>query len=163
VSSSSPSIAETLMEGFVKVLPKIGKVQPMDAAAEMLDGARPKLAYLVKRQAIISGSRTRAEIEIGQMIGRSDSWIRKLLGRTLDTKRPDAVVLQNIHAIYSRICAGIENAADARFAHALELLDKTNAAAAGDQKVDQGMGCRVSATAAPAPDDLELPEFLRRT
>jgi hypothetical protein len=152
----------------VKVLPKIGKVRPMDAAAEMLDGARPKLAYLVKRQAIISGSRTRAEIEVGAMIGRSDSWIRKLLGRTLDTKRPDAVVLQNIHAIYSRICAGIENAADARFAHALELLDKTNAATAGDQKVDQGMAGRAPAPAEigaddpQQPDPMEFPAFLKR-
>ena len=129
----------------MKRLPKIGKDQSM-SAVEMMDGARTRVAALVEREWRATGSRMVACENVGAMIGRSESWIRKLIGRTLDTKRPDAVALSNIYAVYSRLCERIETDAQRR---------ENNAAPARNQTVDQGMVARD----APVADDLE---FLRR-
>ena len=138
-----------MTEAIVKVLPKIGKHQPMNAAAELMDGARPKLEELVRRFEYASGSRMRATEDVGSLIGRSGSWVRKLIGRRLDTKRPDAVPLLAIHALYSRICGAIE--ADAR-------RREENAAVASNHQMDQGV-VRRTPYAPPLADD-QISELL---
>jgi hypothetical protein len=130
---------------FRKVLRKNRKVQRMSSAVELMDGARWRVAELVKHQENATGSRMLGYQDVGSMIGRSPSWVEKLIGRRLDTKRPDAVALMNIYAVYSRICERIEDAAEKREQHA---------AGESNHPIDQGV--------AEKPEDLTIPEFLRR-
>lgn len=134
------------------MLPKIGKDQSM-SAVEMMDGARTRVAWLVRREEVATGSRMVACENVGAMIGRSESWIRKLIGRSLDTKRPDAVALSNIYAVYSRLCERIET--DAQRLERAAATDKQNAASASDHTVAESL-------VPPAPVDTKTPHFLRR-
>jgi hypothetical protein len=133
------------------VLTKSGKDHPMIAAAEMMDDARSRVAELVERRARETGSWMWAYQDVGSLIGRSESWVRKLIGRTLDTKRPDAVALQNIRAVYARMCGAIEADAQRREANAVHQRS---------HQVAQGV---VERAAPVAADPMEIPEFLRRT
>ncbi len=76
----------------------------MTCAADVMDRARVQVSALVEREERATGSRMAAYVNVGSMIGRSESWVRKLLNRTLDNKRPDAVAWLNIQSYYQRLC-----------------------------------------------------------
>jgi hypothetical protein len=142
-------MGQTLNEGVRKVLRKIRKDQRMDAAVELMDGARWRVKELWRRKFVETGSKMRAYEDVAAMVGRSPSWIEKLIGRRLDTKRPDAVALMNIHAVYSRICEKVEATAE-RFENAAPKSTHPT----------------VPSVAEKPPvgnDDLTIPAFLRRT
>jgi len=148
-------MGEPMDEEIRKVQRNIRKDLPMSAEA-LMDEARSRVVALVDRRAINCG-KMRAYEEIGSLIGRSPSWIDKLIGRRLDTKRPDAVALQNIKALYERICQTTEHVAD-KLERRADDRDKKHAATASNRPDLPGDMAAHDA----AKDWPNIPPFLRR-
>lgn len=111
---------------------KIGGRPMMVTADQALERIRPDLASViaVKEQAL--GSRMRAYEALGSKIGRSPTWIRKVLGRAEDVTvgLHDAL---NIRAAYERLCARVEAVADTIEAGNEELRRELDAALGSDR------------------------------
>lgn len=90
---------------------KSGDGRVMITAEQALERARSPLAALVAERERSAGSRMRAYGLVGAPLGRSATWVRKVLGRA-----PDVTVglhdALNIATLYARVCARIEAAAD---------------------------------------------------
>ena len=104
----------------------------MMTAEQALEQIRPDLASIIAVKERTLGSRMRAYESLGSKLGRSPTWIRKVLGRA-----PDVTVglhdALNIRAAYERLCARVENAADALEAGNEELRRELDAALGGDR------------------------------
>lgn len=104
----------------------------MMTADQALEQIRPDLASIIAVKERTLGSRMRAYESLGSKLGRSPTWIRKVLGRA-----PDVTVglhdALNIRAAYERLCARVENAADALEAGNEELRRELDAALGGDR------------------------------
>ena len=111
---------------------KSGTGRAMMTAEQALEQIRPDLASIVAVKERTLGSRMRAYESLGSKLGRSPTWIRKVLGRA-----PDVTVglhdALNIRAAYERLCARVENAADALEAGNEELRRELDAALGGDR------------------------------
>ena len=119
-------------------------------AEQAAEWIRPDLARVVAAKEERLGSRMRAYEALGSKLGRSPTWIRKVLGRA-----PDVTVglhdALNIRAAYERLCARVENAADALEAGNEELRRELDAALGGDRTVAARQGGSASARPAEAP------------
>lgn len=106
----------------------------MMTADQALEQIRPDLASIIAVKERTLGSRMRAYESLGSKLGRSPTWIRKVLGRA-----PDVTVglhdALNIRAAYERLCARVESAADALEAGNEELRRELDAALGGDRSV----------------------------
>ena len=111
---------------------KFGARPMMVTADQALESIRPDLASVIAAQERNLGSRMLAYESLGSKIGRSPTWIRKVLGRAEDVTvgLHDAL---NIRAAYERLCARVENAADALEAGNQELRRELDAALGGDR------------------------------
>lgn len=129
---------------------KSGTGRAMMTAEQALEQIRPDLASIVAVKERRLGSRMRAYEALGSKLGRSPTWIRKVLGRA-----PDVTVglhdALNIRAAYERLCARVENAADALEAGNQELRRELDAALSGDRTVAARQGGAASARPAEAP------------
>jgi hypothetical protein len=124
----------------------------MMTAEQALEQIRPDLASIVAVKERTLGSRMRAYESLGTKLGRSPTWIRKVLGRA-----PDVTVglhdALNIRAAYERLCARVESAADALEAGNEKLRRELDADLSGDRS---GVA-RSARTAAPvAPEAAAL-------
>ncbi|MGY2052382.1 hypothetical protein [Methylobacterium sp. JK268] len=99
----------------------------MITAEQALERARSPLAALVAARAQAVGSRMEAYRLVGAPLGRSATWVRKVLGRAPDVQvgLHDAL---NIASLYDRLCARIEAAADAVEADNQRLREELDAA-----------------------------------
>ncbi len=88
----------------------------MITAEDALEQVRPSLAQLVKHRQRAVGSRMAAYNDVGAPLGRSASWVRKVLGRA-----PDVVVGLHDYLNITKLCERIE-ASTARNEAAAELL-----------------------------------------
>lgn len=104
----------------------------MMTADQALERIRPDLASIIAAKEQSLGSRMRAYEALGSKLGRSPTWIRKVLGRA-----PDVTVglhdALNIRAAYERLCARVESVADALEAGNDELRRELDAALSGDR------------------------------
>ena len=104
----------------------------MITAEQALEQIRPDLARIISAKEQKLGSRMLAYDRLGADLGRSPSWIRKVLGRA-----PDVTVglhdALNIRAAYERICARVSAAADAQAAENNRLRRDIHAALQGDR------------------------------
>lgn len=93
--------------------------QTMSNAALALE-ARTKATALVRREEYRVRSRMLAYENIGQMVGRSGSWVRQFVGGHIEACS-NVLVWMNIIEAYRRICERTEQLADR-----LENADETN-------------------------------------
>lgn len=104
----------------------------MITAEQALERVRPDLAEVVSAKQRSTGSRMLAYEAVGSKLGRSATWIRKVLGRA-----PDVTVglhdALNIRAAYERLCASVEAAADAAEARNDLLREDLHAALQADR------------------------------
>lgn len=123
---------------------KSGSGRLMMTAEQALEQIRPDLASIIAVKERTLGSRMRAYESLGSKLGRSPTWIRKVLGRA-----PDVTVglhdALNIRAAYERLCARVESAADALEAGNEKLRRELDADLSGDRS---GVA-RSARTAAP--------------
>lgn len=102
----------------------------MITAEQAVEQVRPDLAAVVAAKEKILGSRMAAYDRLGTQLGRSPTWIRKVLGRA-----PDVMVgfhdALNISAAYQRLCSKIEASADAAEARNALLREDIDAALQG--------------------------------
>lgn len=141
-----------------------GKGRQVPSVADVMDDSRSKVSAMVEREWILTRSWMLAYENVGARIGRSSSWVQKLLSSRLETKRPDHIARLNIQACYARICERVEAGNDQAVERIRVLEGNSNAAAQSDLSAavapDQGM---VAAPKTVAPeDDLVIPQFLRR-
>lgn len=99
----------------------------MVTAADTLARARPLVAALVEREERRCGSRMAAYDIIGGAIGKSPSWVRKLLGRQ-DQVAVELHDFLNIALAYRRLCQRVEGAAERERKRAAALRREANAA-----------------------------------
>ncbi|MEN3229215.1 hypothetical protein PUR21_16485 [Methylorubrum rhodesianum] len=120
----------------------------MMTAEQALEQIRPDLASIIAAKERTLGSRMRAYESLGSKLGRSPTWIRKVLGRA-----PDVTVglhdALNIRAAYERLCARVESAADALEAGNEKLRRELDADLSGDRS---GVA-RSARTAAPVASE----------
>lgn len=120
----------------------------MMTADQALEQIRPDLASIIAVKERTLGSRMRAYESLGSKLGRSPTWIRKVLGRA-----PDVTVglhdALNIRAAYDRLCARMESAADALEAGNEKLRRELDA----DLISDRSGVARPPRAAAPAPPE----------
>lgn len=109
---------------------KSGDGRVMITAEQALERARSPLAALVAERERSAGSRMRAYGLVGAPLGRSATWVRKVLGRAPDVSvgLHDAL---NIAALYERVCARIEARADKVEAGNNALREELHAALSG--------------------------------
>lgn len=154
---------------------KLGSGRAMMTADQALEQIRPDLASIIAVKEQTLGSRMRAYESLGSKLGRSPTWIRKVLGRA-----PDVTVglhdALNIRAAYERLCARVENAADALAAENQELRRELDAALSGDRTVAARasgsavaraseaapLGERVATTSAPVAPPAAAPRLRKK-
>lgn len=109
---------------------KSGDGRVMITAEQALERARSPLAALVAERERSAGSRMRAYGLVGAPLGRSATWVRKVLGRAPDVSvgLHDAL---NIATLYARVCARIEATADTVEAGNNTLREELHAALSG--------------------------------
>lgn len=104
----------------------------MITAEQALERVRPDLAEIVSAKERALGSRMLAYERLATKLGRSPTWIRKVLGRA-----PDVTVglhdALNIRAAYERLCSTVSAAADAQAAENNRLREEIHAALQGDR------------------------------
>lgn len=104
----------------------------MITAEQALERLRPDLAEVVSAKQRATGSRMLAYEAVGSKLGRSATWVRKVLGRA-----PDVTVglhdALNIRAAYERLCASVGAAADAQAAENNRLREEIDAALQRDR------------------------------
>lgn len=129
---------------------KSGTGRAMMTAEQALEQIRPDLASIIAVKERSLGSRMRAYESLGSKLGRSPTWIRKVLGRA-----PDVTVglhdALNIRAAYERLCARVESAADALEASNQELRRELDAALVGDRSVAARPGGAAASRPPEAP------------
>jgi len=108
----------------------------MITAEQALERVRPDLAEIVSAKERVLGSRMLAYDRLAVTLGRSPTWIRKVLGRA-----PDVTVglhdALNIRAAYERLCSTVAAAADAQAAENNRLRGEIDAALRRDQPADR--------------------------
>lgn len=128
---------------------KSGTGRAMMTAEQALEQIRPDLASIVAVKERTLGSRMRAYESLGSKLGRSPTWIRKVLGRA-----PDVTVglhdALNIRAAYERLCKHIADGTDAIEAENQKLRSELDAALRGDRPASARLGGAPSAAEAPA-------------
>ncbi|MFC7663982.1 hypothetical protein ACFQWF_16490 [Methylorubrum suomiense] len=114
----------------------------MVTADQALESIRPDLASVIAAQERNLGSRMLAYESLGSKIGRSPTWIRKVLGRAEDVTvgLHDAF---NIRTAYERLCARVEHAADALEAGNEELRRNSMRLLAAIGRVLRALGARI--------------------
>ena len=121
----------------------------MMTADQALEQIRPDLASIIAAKERTLGSRMRAYESLGSKLGRSPTWIRKVLGRA-----PDVTVglhdAFNIRAAYERLCKHIADGTDAIEAENQKLRRELDAALRGDRPASARLGGAPSAAEAPA-------------
>jgi hypothetical protein len=121
----------------------------MMTAEQALEQIRPDLASIIAVKERTLGSRMRAYESLGSKLGRSPTWIRKVLGRA-----PDVTVglhdALNIRAAYERLCKHIADGTDAIEAENQKLRRELDAALRGDRPTSARLGGAPSAAEAPA-------------
>lgn len=128
---------------------KSGMGRAMMTADQALEQIRPDLASIIAVKERTLGSRMRAYESLGSKLGRSPTWIRKVLGRA-----PDVTVglhdALNIRAAYERLCKHIADGTDAIEAENQKLRRELDAALRGDRPASARVGGAPSAAEAPA-------------
>ncbi len=128
---------------------KSGSGREMMTAEQALEQIRPDLASIIAVKERTLGSRMRAYESLGSKLGRSPTWIRKVLGRA-----PDVTVglhdALNIRAAYERLCKHIADGTDAIEAENQKLRRELDAALRGDRPTSARPGGAPSAAEAPA-------------
>lgn len=128
---------------------KSGSGRAMMTAEQALEQIRPDLASIIAVKERTLGSRMRAYESLGSKLGRSPTWIRKVLGRA-----PDVTVglhdALNIRAAYERLCKHIADGTDAIEAENQKLRRELDAALRGDRPTSARLGGAPSAAEAPA-------------
>lgn len=121
----------------------------MMTAEQALEQIRPDLASIIAVKERTLGSRMRAYESLGSKLGRSPTWIRKVLGRAPDVTvgMHDAL---NIRAAYERLCKHIADGTDAIEAENQKLRRELDAALRGDRPTSARLGGAPSAAEAPA-------------
>ncbi|MBB2959878.1 hypothetical protein [Methylobacterium sp. R2-1] len=121
----------------------------MMTADQALEQIRPDLASIIAVKERTLGSRMRAYESLGTKLGRSPTWIRKVLGRA-----PDVTVglhdALNIRAAYERLCKHIADGTDAIEAENQKLRRELDAALRGDRPASARVGGAPSAAEAAA-------------
>jgi len=121
----------------------------MMTAEQALEQIRPDLASIIAAKERTLGSRMRAYESLGSKLGRSPTWIRKVLGRA-----PDVTVglhdALNIRAAYERLCKHIADGTDAIEAENQKLRRELDAALRGDRPTSARLGGAPSTAEAPA-------------
>ncbi|MBB5762437.1 hypothetical protein ABEV34_28495 [Methylorubrum rhodesianum] len=121
----------------------------MMTADQALEQIRPDLASIIAVKERTLGSRMRAYESLGSKLGRSPTWIRKVLGRA-----PDVTVglhdALNIRAAYERLCKHIADGTDAIEAENQNLRRELDATLHGDRPASARLGGAPSAAEAPA-------------
>lgn len=121
----------------------------MMTADQALEQIRPDLASIIAVKEQRLGSRMRAYEALGPKLGRSPTWIRKVLGRA-----PDVTVglhdALNIRAAYERLCKHIADGTEAIEAENQKLRRELDAALRGDRAASARLGGAPSAAEAPA-------------
>jgi hypothetical protein len=109
---------------------KSGDGRVMITAEQALERARSPLAALVAERERSAGSRMRAYGLVGAPLGRSATWVRKVLGRA-----PDVTVglhdALNIATLYARVCDRIDASAEQVEASNNTLREELHAALSG--------------------------------
>ena len=103
--------------------------QSMSNSASLALQARTAATALVRREEYRVQSRMLAYENVGQMVGRSGSWIRQFVKGYVEAC-PSTTVWMNIIEMYQRVCLRIEQDAERLETHA---TDK------GDHQVGQGL------------------------
>ena len=128
---------------------KSGSGRAMMTAEQALEQIRPDLASIIAAKERTLGSRMRAYESLGSKLGRSPTWIRKVLGRA-----PDVTVglhdALNIRAAYERLCKHIADGTEAIEAENQKLRRELDAALRGDRAASARLGGASSAAEAPA-------------
>jgi hypothetical protein len=121
----------------------------MITAEQALERARSPLEALVAARTKAVGSRMEAYRLVGAPLGRSATWVRKVLGRAPDVQvgLHDAL---NIAALYDRLCARIEAAAEAVEADNKKLREDLDAALSAREALRPRADAARVAAAAPA-------------
>ncbi|MGA4550606.1 hypothetical protein [Methylorubrum aminovorans] len=121
----------------------------MMTAEQALEQIRPDLASIIAVKERTLGSRMRAYESLGSKLGRSPTWIRKVLGRAPDVQvgLHDAL---NIRAAYERLCKHIADGTDAIEAENQKLRRELDVALRGDRPTSARLGGAPSAAEAPA-------------
>lgn len=135
---------------------KSGSGRAMMTAEQALEQIRPDLASIIAVKERTLGSRMRAYEALGTKLGRSPTWIRKVLGRA-----PDVTVglhdALNIRAAYERLCKHIADGTDAIEAENQKLRRELDAALRGDRPTSARLGGAPSAAEAPAVSERVAP------
>lgn len=128
---------------------KSGTGRAMMTAEQALEQIRPDLASIIAVKERSLGSRMRAYESLGSKLGRSPTWIRKVLGRA-----PDVTVglhdALNIRAAYERLCKHIADGTDAIEAENQKLRRELDAALRGDRAATARLGGTPSSAAGTA-------------
>ncbi|MCJ2129251.1 hypothetical protein [Methylobacterium sp. E-045] len=102
----------------------------MMTAEQELGLVRPNIVAAVEALQSRGMSRMDAYQALGSMLGKSQTWVRKVIGR-----QPDAAIYLrdalNIRTAYERLCARIEAAADEAETNNNALREELHAALAG--------------------------------
>jgi hypothetical protein len=121
----------------------------MMTAEQELGLVRPNIVAAVEALQSRGMSRMDAYQALGSMLGKSQTWVRKVIGR-----QPDAAIYLrdalNIRTAYERLCARIEAAADAAETNNNALREELHAALTGAAAPLQGTPGPAVAQAAAA-------------
>ena len=129
---------------------KIARSRTMLTATHTLDRARSFADMMVRAEWRRHGSKMRAYAEVADLVGKSPSWLRKLLGRA-DGIAIGAHEYLNIAAAYAALCERIEAAAAHERAITARLQEAAHAALASDPRLHhRGAGATGEGTGAAA-------------
>ena len=124
-----PLAVQTLTERTINVQTKTVRDKTMNSASALALEARTAATALVRREEYRVQSRMLAYENVGQMVGRSGSWIRQFVKGYVEAC-PSTPVWMNIIEMYQRVCVKIEQDAE-------RLENETHESI---NPVDQGMG-----------------------
>ncbi|GJE00580.1 hypothetical protein [Methylobacterium isbiliense] len=105
---------------------------------QAVEQKRSKLVGIVDVLASAHGSKMRAYQTVGQEIARSPTWVRRVIGRS-PLVRIDLHDALNIAALYDRLCARIEAAAEHEEARADVLRSIRHAVVEGGRPARDGV------------------------
>ncbi|WP_246686341.1 MULTISPECIES: hypothetical protein [unclassified Methylobacterium] len=110
---------------------------------------RPQVVALVAKLRADGLSTMGAYEALGGMVGKSDTWVRKVVGRSPDVaiRLRDAL---SVTAAYRRLCTSIEAAADDAAANNALLREELHAAVSSHRPAARGASGRAPAAGATA-------------
>lgn len=123
--------------------PATRQTRPMRTADPTDAWARPRLEVLLRSAEWSLGSRMAAYGKVGRDIGRSERWLRRVLGRAGDV----TILGRDVFAIrdaYLALCARIEADADRMLAQAAALRGEDDAFHQGGPEMDRGVAAPTS-------------------